>query len=116
MGFGMLAIFSFGVLLLLLGLGLLIPLARGGGAGAWMALVGAATPWAIFAVEGITSPDCASGSASITPSGEEHFSCDVMSSPTEFVPFLLVSVGVIVIGFVLFFLTRRRSRASSARP
>jgi hypothetical protein len=110
MGFGLLGIFSIGIPLLLVGLGLLVPLVRGGLPGAWMALVGAATPWAVFGVERILSPDCASGSATITPSGVEHFSCDVMSSSTEFVPFLLVSVGFIVVGLVLFF------RSLRARP
>jgi hypothetical protein len=108
MGFGMLGIFSIGIFVLLLGVGLLVPLARGGLPGGWMALIGAATPWAVFAVEGIISPDCASGNATITPSGEEHFNCDVMHSSTELVPFLLVSVGLIAIGLVPFFLSRRR--------
>jgi hypothetical protein len=107
MGFGLLGIFSIGIPLLLVGLGLLVPLARGDLSGRWMALVGAATPWGVFALEGIVSPDCSSGSASITPSGEERFTCDVMSSSTEFVPFLLVSVGFIAVGLVLFFRARR---------
>lgn len=112
MGFALLGIFSIGIPLLAIGLGLLIPLARRGWAGAWMALVGAATPWAAFAVEGYLSPDCASGTTTISPSGEEHFRCELMHSPTEFVPFLVVSVGVILVGLFLFLLSRRsRSQA-----
>ena len=108
-GFGVLGILSIGIIVLLLGLALLVPLVRMHLPGAWMALVGAATPWVAFGVGGMISPGCASGSATIAPSGEEHFNCDVVNSPAEFVPFLLVSVGVIVIGLVLFFLSRRRS-------
>jgi len=108
MGFALLGIFSIGIPLLGVGLGLLIPLARGGWADAWMALVGAATPWAAFAVEGYLSPDCASGTATISPSGKEQFSCELMHSPTEFVPFLVVSVGVMIVGLFLFLLSRRR--------
>ena len=110
MGFGLLGIFSIGIPLLLVGLGLLVPLVRGGLPGAWMALVGAATPWGVFGVEGILSPDCASGSATITPSGVEHFSCDVMNSSTELVPLLTVSATVMAVGLVLYF----RSRGGSA--
>ena len=66
MGFGVLGILSIGVVLLLVGLALLVPLVRGDVPGKWMALVGAATPWTIFALQGIVNPDCSSGSASIT--------------------------------------------------
>ena len=101
MGFGLLGISSIGIPLLLVGLVLLVPLVRGGLPGRWMALVGAAIPWAVFGVEGILSPDCASGSATITPSGVEHFSCDVMDSSTELVPLLMVSATVMAVGLVL---------------
>jgi hypothetical protein len=107
MGFGMLGILSIGIVLLLAGLGLLVPLVRGNVPGKWMALVGAATPWAIFALQGIVSPDCTSGSASITPSGEERFTCDVMSSSTGFVTFLVICAGVMAVGLVLFLRSRR---------
>jgi hypothetical protein len=106
MGFGLLGIFSIGILVLLVGGGLLVPLVRGRLPGMWMSLVGAATPWAIFAVEGIISPDCSSGSASITPSGEERFTCDVMGSSTEFVPFLVICAGAMAVGLILFFRSR----------
>ena len=106
MGFGLLGILSIGIVVLLVGLGLLVPLVRGGLPGMWMSLVGAATPWAIFAVEGIISPDCSSGSATITPSGEERFTCDVMGSSTEFVPFLVICAGAMAVGLVLFFRSR----------
>jgi hypothetical protein len=107
MGFGLLGIFSIGIPLLLVGLGLLVPLARGGLPGRWMALVGAGLPWTVFALAGIVNPNCARGSATITPSGEERFTCEVMSSSTEFVPFLLVSAGVMAGGLVFFFRSRR---------
>jgi hypothetical protein len=113
MGVALLGIFSIGILLLLVCLGVLIPLAKGRWTGAWMALVGAATPWAAFAVEGYLSPDCASGTTTISPSGKEHFHCELMHSPTEFLPFLVVSVGVIFIGLLLFFFSRRGRRWSS---
>ena len=112
MGFGLLGILSIGIVILLVGLGLLVPLVRGGLPGRWMALVGAATPWAIFAVEGIISPECSSGSSSITPSGEESFTCDVMGSSTEFVPFLVICAGVMAVGLVLYFRSRRGGRAT----
>jgi len=109
MGFGLLGILSIGIVVLLVGLGLLVPLARGGLPGMWTALVGAATPWAIFALEGIINPDCSSGSATITPSGEERFTCDVVGSSTELVPFLVICAGVIAVGLVLFFRSRHGS-------
>ena len=108
MGFALLGIFSIGIFVFALGLALLVPLVRTNLSGAWMALVGAATPWAAFGVGGMISPDCTSGSATIAPSGEEHFRCDLLSSPTELLPLLLVSVAVIAIGLVLFVLSRRR--------
>ena len=107
LGFGVLGILSIGIVLLLVGLGLLVPLVRGDVPGKWMALVGAATPWAIFALQGIINPDCTSGSASITPSGEERFTCDVTSSTTGFVTFLAICVGVMVVGLVGFLRSRR---------
>ena len=107
MGFGMLGILSIGIVLLLVGLGLLVPLVRGDVPGRWMALVGAAAPWAIFALERIFSPDCTSGSASVTPSGEERFTCDVTSSSTGFVTFLVICAGVMAVGLVLFIRARR---------
>jgi hypothetical protein len=110
MGFGLLGIFSIGIFVFALGLALLVPLVRSKLSGAWMALVGAASPWAAFGVAGMMSPDCTSGSATSAPSGEEQFSCDVLSSPTELLPLLLISVTVIAIGLVLFVLSRRRSR------
>ncbi|MGH2752372.1 MAG: hypothetical protein ACRDK3_16105 [Actinomycetota bacterium] len=117
MGFGALGIFSIGIPLLLVGLGLLIPLSKSRRAGAWMALVGAATPWATFAAEGYVSPDCADGTTTIGPSGNEHFRCDLMQSTTEFVPFLVVSLGVMILGLTLFFLARcRRSRDVGYSP
>lgn len=73
-----------------------------------MALVGAGTPWAIFAAEGYLSPDCANGTTTIGPSGNEHFRCDLMQSTSEFVPFLVISLGVMVLGLVLFSLSARR--------
>ena len=117
MGFGLLGILSIGMLLLLVGLGLLVPLVRSDVAGKWMALVGAATPWAIFALQGIVSPDCTSGSASITPSGEERFICDVMSSSTGYVTFLVICAGVMAVGLVLFLRSRRgRPTIRNANP
>jgi len=107
MGFGVLGILSIGIVLLLVGLGLLVPLVRGDVPGKWMALVGAATTWAIFALEGIISPDCTSGSATITPSGEERFTCDVTSSTTGFVTFLVICGGVMAVGLFLFIRARR---------
>ena len=107
MGFGLLGILSIGIVLLLVGLGLLVPLVRGGVHGKWMALVGATTPWAIFALERIISPDCTSGSASISPSGEERFTCDVMSSSTEFVAFFVICSAVMTVGLVGFLRSRR---------
>lgn len=109
MGFGLLGILSIGIVLLLVGLGLLVPLLRGGFPGRWMALAGAALPWTVFALAGVVNPNCASGSATITPSGEERFTCEVMSSSTEFVPYLLVSAGVMASGLFLFFRSRRRT-------
>jgi hypothetical protein len=115
MGFGLLGIFSIAIPLLVVGLGLLIPLTKGRWAGAWTALVGAAAPWAVFAAEGYLNPDCASGSTTISPSGIEHFRCELMHSSTEFLPFLVVSVGLMFVGLVLFLLSlsRQRPQASS---
>ena len=110
MGFGLLGILSIGIFVFALGLALLVPLVRSKLTGTWMALVGAGTPWAAFGVGGMINPDCTRGSATITPSGEAHFSCDVLSSPTELMPLLLISVTVIAIGLVLFVLSRRRSQ------
>jgi len=107
MGFGVLGILSIGVVLLLVGLALLVPLVRGDVPGKWMALVGTAATWAIFALQRIISPECSSGSASITPSGEERFTCDVTSSSTGFVTFLVICACVMAVGLVLFLRARR---------
>jgi len=116
MGFGLLGIFSIGIPILIVGLGLLIALSNSRLAGAWMALTGAATPWAIFAAEGFLSPNCARGITTISPSGEEHFRCDLMQSASEFAPFLVISFGIVILGLVLFLLSRRgRSEGRSFR-
>ena len=52
MGFGLLGIFSIGIVMLVLGLALLVPLVRSKLTGTWMALVGAATPWTAYGVGG----------------------------------------------------------------
>ena len=86
MGVGLLSILSIGFLILVAGLALLVPLARRRVPGAWMALVGAGIPLALFALQGIISPDCARGRAVSTPSGGQRFTCDEIRARTELVP------------------------------
>ena len=108
MGFGLLGIFSIGIPLLLVGLALLFLLVNSGQSGAWIALVGAATPWMVFAAEAYVSPDCAKGISTISPSGERLFRCKLMNSPTELMPFLIVSVVAMIVGLTFFALSLRR--------
>jgi hypothetical protein len=117
MGFGLLGIFSIGIPILVVGFVLLIPIIRDQRHGAWMALAGAALPWLVFAVEGYVSPDCADGITTISPSGQETFTCRSMHSPSEFMPFLVASLAVFVFGLVLFrvSLSRRSAKADPHR-
>ncbi|MBA2273307.1 MAG: hypothetical protein H0W21_05300 [Actinobacteria bacterium] len=116
MGFSLLSILSIGIVLFVAGLGLSTLLARRKWAGAPLALVGAAVPWAIFAAEGYLSPSCASGSSTIGPAGEEHFRCHLMHSSSEFVPFLAGSLAVIAVGVALFFHMRNRRAPGPSAP
>ncbi|HVF53365.1 MAG TPA: hypothetical protein VNC78_07115 [Actinomycetota bacterium] len=102
MGFGFLGVLSIGLPFLIVGVLLLFPLSKGGRPGAWMALVGAATPWFAFALEGYLSPDCIDGMSTISPSGDEQFTCRAMASPDEFMPFLIASSIGSAIGVAMF--------------
>jgi hypothetical protein len=117
MGVGLLSILSIGFLILVAGLALLVPLARRRVPGAWMALVGAGVPLALFALQGIISPDCARGRAVSTPSGGQRFTCDEIRARTELVPVLLVSATGIITGVAGFLRSHRSGEArDAARP
>jgi hypothetical protein len=114
MGVGLLSILSIGFPILVAGLALLVALARRRVPGAWMALVGAGTPLALFALQGIISPDCARGSAVSTPSGAQRFTCDEIRARTELVPILLVSGAGIMTGVAAFLRSHHRGEACDA--
>lgn len=117
MGVGLLSILSIGFPILVAGLALLVPLARRRVPGAWMALVGAGIPLALFALQGIMGPDCARGRAVSTPSGGQRFTCDEIRARTELVPLLLVSATGIIAGVVAFLRSHSSGEArAAARP